>query len=79
MKLQNRPDCIMLVVSLPKPQILAAHLKPKSIGSIANVGDFYPLKRKHNWKLPKVGDVYPLKRKHNWKITKSRGLPSFEK
>jgi hypothetical protein len=25
-KLQNRPDCKMLVVSLPKPQILAAHL-----------------------------------------------------
>ena len=26
MKIQNRPDFTMLVVSLPKPQILAAHL-----------------------------------------------------
>jgi hypothetical protein len=38
MKLQNRPDCTMLVVSLPEPQILAAHLNQNPLGPSQMLG-----------------------------------------
>ncbi len=46
---------------------------------IANVGEFHPLKRKHNRKITKNRKFPSFKRECNWKISKSRKFPSFEK